>query len=407
MSIIEIIEITISTDRLTPPLPQPLTGLVDRPLPNLNMQAQAFVINGGLSSLAQQSSFTFAPRTTPLHYRPRPCTAVKPVAPRRRQCRIIVSATTADEVVTSGTASQPHQPQQPQEQVKPSIAQPHDEEDSEASVDAALTALSPSVPPPPPPTSPAPPTPTATAPPAAPVTPAPTRIPQTQKKGGLSPPPSRSSFEDRRRSTQNNNRREFTDFVADPQAIYFTRCGKCTAVYNIQPKILGQGCKVQCFVCENVWFQKPDRLGKLDVEKSKFIDYPVEKKDDYIEHAANLRRERLANNNASSNNWRERGNSNPKYGSSARPGGGGRSLHSVFIANLSYDMDESELKEVIEGVIEQFRLTIVKDPSTGRSKGFAFCDVQSAEDVEKVIVALDGLQIRGRPISARVGKKKE
>ena len=65
------------------------------------------------------------------------------------------------------------------------------------------------------------------------------------------------------------------DAETDEDVQHIITCGSCKAVYAIEKDILGKGagCKVQCEVCGNVWFQATARVNTLfAVLKSKFYD---------------------------------------------------------------------------------------------------------------------------------------
>lgn len=46
---------------------------------------------------------------------------------------------------------------------------------------------------------------------------------------------------------------------------YFASCGTCQASYILDPADLGDGRRVKCAVCSNIWFQSVSRLEKLTV----------------------------------------------------------------------------------------------------------------------------------------------
>ena len=55
------------------------------------------------------------------------------------------------------------------------------------------------------------------------------------------------------------------DGDTDEDVQHIITCGSCKAVYPIDKDILGKGagCKVQCEVCGNVWFQATARVNTL------------------------------------------------------------------------------------------------------------------------------------------------
>lgn len=178
-------------------------------------------------------------------------------------------------------------------------------------------------------------------------------------------------------------------------AVYYTECGTCTAVYEVDPDEIGEnGRRVKCSVCDNTWFQRLDRL-RIVPEDKQLNDYPVEQKDELIEKRRASRAEHRSN--------RER---NGTYNA----GGGGRDMrrsssHSVFVGNLPFNAEVDELRQLFENTVEVSSVVIVKDKATGKSKGFGFINVSSDEDVITVCRQHDGVELHGRRLSLRSGKR--
>ena len=57
-----------------------------------------------------------------------------------------------------------------------------------------------------------------------------------------------------------------------------------------------------------------------------------------------------------------------------------------------------ELKEVMEDYGTVLSVKIIKDRETGRSKGFAFCELEEEEGAKKAITELNGSEYAGRPM---------
>jgi RNA recognition motif-containing protein len=68
----------------------------------------------------------------------------------------------------------------------------------------------------------------------------------------------------------------------------------------------------------------------------------------------------------------------------------------IYVGNLSYRIREDELKSVMEryGVVDSVKL--IKDRETGRSKGFAFVEMQDDEEAKKAIDELNEKELEGR-----------
>jgi RNA recognition motif-containing protein len=68
----------------------------------------------------------------------------------------------------------------------------------------------------------------------------------------------------------------------------------------------------------------------------------------------------------------------------------------IYVGNLSYRIREDELKSVMEqyGVVDSVK--VIKDRETGRSKGFAFVEMQDDDDAKKAIEELNEKELQGR-----------
>ncbi|GMT41703.1 MAG: hypothetical protein IEMM0002_0114 [bacterium] len=69
----------------------------------------------------------------------------------------------------------------------------------------------------------------------------------------------------------------------------------------------------------------------------------------------------------------------------------------IFVGNLSFAVTESELRALFDehGTVES--LNLIKDRETGRSRGFAFVEMDNAE-ADAAIKALNGMDLQGRNI---------
>jgi len=70
----------------------------------------------------------------------------------------------------------------------------------------------------------------------------------------------------------------------------------------------------------------------------------------------------------------------------------------IYIGNLNYSVRENDLKEVMEDYGTVLSVKIIKDRETGRSKGFAFCEIEEEDGAKKAIAELNGSDYAGRPM---------
>ncbi len=68
----------------------------------------------------------------------------------------------------------------------------------------------------------------------------------------------------------------------------------------------------------------------------------------------------------------------------------------MYIGNLSYNVKESDLRQVMEeyGTVDTVKLIVDRD--TRRSKGFAFVDMPKASEALNAIKELNGAEYVGR-----------
>jgi len=80
----------------------------------------------------------------------------------------------------------------------------------------------------------------------------------------------------------------------------------------------------------------------------------------------------------------------------------------IYVGNLSYQSSEQELEELFRGAGSKVESAkIISDFSTGRSRGFAFVEVSSREELEKEINRLNGFLFKGRNLVVSEAKARE
>jgi cold-inducible RNA-binding protein len=81
-------------------------------------------------------------------------------------------------------------------------------------------------------------------------------------------------------------------------------------------------------------------------------------------------------------------------------------VKNIFVGNLSFNTNEDELRQAFESYGQVERVSILTDRDTGRSRGFGFVEMNSNEDGEKAIAALNGSQLGGRTINVNEARPK-
>ncbi|RMG52899.1 MAG: RNA-binding protein [Acidobacteria bacterium] len=76
----------------------------------------------------------------------------------------------------------------------------------------------------------------------------------------------------------------------------------------------------------------------------------------------------------------------------------------LFVGNLSYEVTSEELDDLFSQVGEVVSSYIVTDRITGRSRGFGFVEMVSAELAQAAIEQLHGQEFRGRNLVVNEAK---
>ncbi|MGH8925667.1 MAG: RNA recognition motif domain-containing protein [Acidimicrobiia bacterium] len=76
----------------------------------------------------------------------------------------------------------------------------------------------------------------------------------------------------------------------------------------------------------------------------------------------------------------------------------------LYVGNLTFQTDKPELESLFAQFGEVADAHIITDRETGRSRGFAFVEMASAEAAQKAISSLDGQDHRGRQLTVNIAK---
>ncbi len=68
----------------------------------------------------------------------------------------------------------------------------------------------------------------------------------------------------------------------------------------------------------------------------------------------------------------------------------------IYIGNLNYKVRESDLLQVLEDYTAVASVKLIMDRETGRSKGFAFAEVENEAAARQLIEELNGAEFEGR-----------
>lgn len=70
----------------------------------------------------------------------------------------------------------------------------------------------------------------------------------------------------------------------------------------------------------------------------------------------------------------------------------------IYVGNLSFNTQEDSLRETFSafGTVDSAKL--ITDRDTGRSKGFAFIEMSTADEAQSAIAELNGKELDGRTV---------
>jgi RNA recognition motif-containing protein len=70
----------------------------------------------------------------------------------------------------------------------------------------------------------------------------------------------------------------------------------------------------------------------------------------------------------------------------------------IYVGSLSHDVTESDLRQAFGAYGQVASTTLVKDKSSGYSRGFGFVEMPNKAEALAAIRALNGKEMKGRPI---------
>jgi cold-inducible RNA-binding protein len=79
----------------------------------------------------------------------------------------------------------------------------------------------------------------------------------------------------------------------------------------------------------------------------------------------------------------------------------------LYVGNLPYGFTDSDLQNLFEphGAVRSAQ--VIMDRDTGRSKGFAFVEMDKDDEAQAAIDALNGQEVNGRPLTVNEARPRE
>ena len=79
----------------------------------------------------------------------------------------------------------------------------------------------------------------------------------------------------------------------------------------------------------------------------------------------------------------------------------------LYVGNLSYNVSSSDLEQLLAAHGTVLSAEVISDRATGRSKGFGFVEMESEDEANAAIEALNGQQTGGRALTVNEAKPRE
>lgn len=80
--------------------------------------------------------------------------------------------------------------------------------------------------------------------------------------------------------------------------------------------------------------------------------------------------------------------------------------NNIYVGNLTFSMSSSDLETLFGQHGTVTKAQVITDRDTGRSRGFGFVEMSSAEEAEAAISALNGKNHDGRDLTVNIAKER-
>jgi cold-inducible RNA-binding protein len=81
-------------------------------------------------------------------------------------------------------------------------------------------------------------------------------------------------------------------------------------------------------------------------------------------------------------------------------------VKNIFVGNLDFAATDSSVRAMFERYGTVDRVNLVTDRDTGRSRGFAFVEMNNTEEGDRAIAGLNGVNFEGRALNVNEARPK-
>ena len=78
----------------------------------------------------------------------------------------------------------------------------------------------------------------------------------------------------------------------------------------------------------------------------------------------------------------------------------------MYVGNLAWSVTSEDLQELFSAHGTVRSAEVIKDRETGRSRGFGFVEMETQQDMEAAIQALNGYDLGGRPLTVNEARER-
>jgi RNA recognition motif-containing protein len=79
----------------------------------------------------------------------------------------------------------------------------------------------------------------------------------------------------------------------------------------------------------------------------------------------------------------------------------------LYVGNLAYTTTEEDLRTLFAQAGEVTSVALIKDRDTGRSKGFAFVEMNTQQEAESAIKMFNGTRVSDRELTVNIARPRE
>jgi cold-inducible RNA-binding protein len=79
----------------------------------------------------------------------------------------------------------------------------------------------------------------------------------------------------------------------------------------------------------------------------------------------------------------------------------------LYVGNLPFDITEDDLRTMLTAHGQVDEIAVVMDKFSGRARGFAFATMSTQEAANAAILALNGKDWKGRPLTVNEARPRE